>query len=148
VIARPELDVGGDYAFGHYTHEKNPVTARAALTTIQIIEDEGLAQNAAKIGAFAMARLYDMKSKHTMIGDVRGLGYLMGIELVSSRVTKTPANEAAEAVMYRALEKGLSFKTTFGNVLTLTPPLTTSEDEMARALDIIDESLKETAGMS
>jgi 4-aminobutyrate aminotransferase len=72
----------------------------------------------------------------------------MGIELVSSRVTKTPANEAAEAVMYRALEKGLSFKTTFGNVLTLTPPLTTSEDEMARALDIIDESLKETAGMS
>jgi 4-aminobutyrate aminotransferase len=50
--------------------------------------------------------------------------------------------------MYRALEKGLSFKTTFGNVLTLTPPLTTSEDEMARALDIIDESLKETAGMS
>jgi 4-aminobutyrate aminotransferase len=148
VIARPELDVGGDYAFGHYTHEKNPVTARAALTTIQIIEDEGLAQNAAKIGAFALARLYDMKSRHNMIGDVRGLGYLMGIELVSSRVTKTPANEAAEAVMYRALEKGLSFKTTFGNVLTLTPPLTTSEDEMARALDIIDESLKETAGMS
>ena len=48
VIARADLDVGGDWAFGHYTHEKNPVTARAALTTIEIIEDEGLVENAAK----------------------------------------------------------------------------------------------------
>ena len=57
VIARPELDVGGAYAFGHYTHEKNPVTARAALTTIEIIEDEGLVANAARVGAFALERL-------------------------------------------------------------------------------------------
>ena len=52
VVARPELDVGGDWAFGHYTHEKNPVTARAALTTIEIIEDEGLVENAARVGAW------------------------------------------------------------------------------------------------
>ena len=52
------------YAFGHYTHEKNPVTTRAALTTIQIIEDEDLVENAAKVGASALARLYDMKSRH------------------------------------------------------------------------------------
>ena len=90
-----------------------------------------------------MARLYDLKSRHNLVGDVRGLGYLLGIELVTSRVTKQPASTAADAVMYRALEKGLSFKTTFGNVLTLTPPLTTTEAEMARALDIIDESIKE-----
>ena len=87
VIARPELDVGAAYAFGHYTHEKNPVTARAALTTIEIIEDEGLVANAAKVGAFALARLYDMKSKHALIGDVRGLGFLLGIELVTDRAT-------------------------------------------------------------
>ena len=49
------------YAFGHYTHEKNPVTARAALTTIQIIEEEDLVENAAKVGASALARLHDMK---------------------------------------------------------------------------------------
>ena len=51
VIARPELDVGADWAFGHYTHEKNPVTTRAALTTIEIIEEEGLVENAARVGA-------------------------------------------------------------------------------------------------
>jgi len=141
VIARPELDVGASHAFGHYTHEKNPVTTRAALTTIEIIEDEELIENAARVGASALVRLHEMKSKHTLIGDVRGLGFLMGIELVTSRVSKAPAKEAAEAVMYRALEKGLSFKTTFGNVLTLTPPLTVTEAEMNRALDILDECL-------
>ena len=80
-----------------------------------------------------------------MIGDVRGLGFLLGIELVTSRISKTPANAAAETVMYRALEKGLSFKTTFGNVLTLTPPLTVTEMQMSRALDIIDEAIASVA---
>ena len=86
-----------------------------------------------------------MKSKHALIGDVRGLGFLLGIELVTSRVSKAPAKDAAEAVMYRALEKGLSFKTTFGNVLTLTPPLTVTEPEMMRALDILDEAIASVA---
>jgi 4-aminobutyrate aminotransferase len=143
VIARPELDVGADYAFGHYTHEKNPVTARAALTTIEIIEEEGLVANAAERGDAALARLRDMMAKRAIIGDVRGLGLIMGIELVSDRAAKTPAAAAAEKVMYRALEKGLSFKTTFGNVLTLTPPLTVTQAQMERALDIIDACIAE-----
>ena len=66
-IAREGLDVGADFAFGHYTHEKNPVTARAALTTIEIIEDEGLVANAAKVGAFALkrpCRIEDQASAH------------------------------------------------------------------------------------
>jgi len=141
VIARPELDVGAAYAFGHYTHEKNPVTCRAALTTIEIIEDEALVANAAKVGAYALARMRDMMTRHALIGDARGCGLLLGIELVVNRATREPANDAAEAVMYGALEKGLSFKTTFGNVLTLTPPLTVTEAEMARALDIIEECI-------
>ena len=141
VIARPELDVGADYAFGHYTHEKNPVTARAALTTIEIIEDEGLVANAAKVGAAALARLHEIMAKRAIVGDVRGLGLLLGIELVSERAARTPANAEAEKAMYLALEKGLSFKTTFGNVLTLTPPLTVTQAQMDRALDIIDECL-------
>ena len=73
---------------------------------------------------------------------MRGRGLLIGIELVTDRVEKTPANREAERVMYLALERGLSFKTTFGNVLTWTPPLTVSEGEMARAIGILDESLK------
>ena len=141
VIAKPELDVGADYAFGHYTHEKNPVTARAALTTIEIIEDEGLVANAAKIGAAALARLKEVKARRQIVGDVRGLGLLIGIELVSDRASKAPASAAAEQVMYSALEQGLSFKTTFGNVLTLTPPLTVTEAQMDRALDIVDKCL-------
>jgi 4-aminobutyrate aminotransferase len=145
VVARPELDVGGAYAFGHYTHEKNPVTARAALTTIEIIEDEGLAGNAARVGAYALERLAAMKQRHALIGDVRGRGFLLGIELVTDRATKKPAKEAAETVMYRALDLGLSFKTTFGNVLTLTPPLTTTQEQMAQALDIIEACIGECA---
>ena len=141
VIARPELDVGADYAFGHYTHEKNPVTARAALTTIEIIEEEGLAANAARVGTAALKRMQDIMVRRAIVGDVRGLGLLLGIELVSDHAAKTPANAAAEKVMYLALEKGLSFKTTFGNVLTLTPPLTVTQAQMDRALDIIDECL-------
>jgi len=141
VIARPELDVGAAYAFGHYTHEKNPVTCRAALTTIEIIEDEALVANAAKVGAYALARMRDMMTRHALIGDARGVGCLLGIELVVDRATREPANDAAEAAMYGALERGLSFKTTFGNVLTLTPPLTVTEAEMARALDIIEECI-------
>jgi 4-aminobutyrate aminotransferase len=143
VVCRPDLDVGGAWAFGHYTHEKNPVMARAALTTIQIIEDDGLVENARQVGAAAMARLEDMKARHPLIGDVRGRGLLIGIELVRDRESKQPANEAAESVLYRALSKQLSFKTTMGNVLTLTPPLTITAVEMEVALGIIEECIDE-----
>ncbi|MCZ6607847.1 MAG: aminotransferase class III-fold pyridoxal phosphate-dependent enzyme, partial [Alphaproteobacteria bacterium] len=126
-----------------YTHEKNPVTARAALTTIEIIEDEGLVENAARVGARALERLHGMQDKHPLIGNVPGLGLIIGVELVLDRDSKEPAAEIADRVMYRALEKGLSFKTTMGNVLTLTPPLITTGRDMDRALDILDEALSE-----
>ncbi len=140
-IARPELDVAGNFAFGHYTHEKNPVTARAALTTIEIIEDEDLVANAAKVGTLALERMHEMKHRLPAIGDVRGRGLLLGIELVRSRADKLPDAGLAEAVLYRALDRGLSFKTTMGNVLTLTPPLTVTEAEMMSALDILEEAI-------
>jgi 4-aminobutyrate aminotransferase len=140
-IARADLDVAGAYAFGHYTHEKNPVTAAAALATLQVIEREGLVENAARVGAHALARLQAMKRRHPLIGDVRGRGLLLGIELVSDRDTKTPASDAAEQVLYHALSRGLSFKTTMGHVLTLTPPLVTTPAQMDAALDILDEAV-------
>jgi 4-aminobutyrate aminotransferase len=138
------LDVAGDWAFGHYTHEKNPVTTRAALTTIEIIEEEGLVENAARVGALAIERMQDMKARLPAIGDVRGRGMVLGIELVKDRATKAPDDELAEAVLYRALDRGLSFKTTMGNVLTLTPSLITTEEEMMRALDIVEEAITAT----
>ncbi len=140
-ICRPELDVCGDYALGHYTHEKNPVTCRAALTTIEIIEDEGLVENAASVGAWALERMADMMDRHGAIGDVRGRGFLLGIDLVKDRETKQPADDLAEEVFYRCLENGLSFKISMGSVLSLYPALVTTRDEMEQALGIIDAAI-------
>jgi 4-aminobutyrate aminotransferase len=142
-IARDDLNVAADFALGHYTHEKNPVTAAAALATLQVIERDGLVDNAARIGAHALARMQDMKQRHAIIGDVRGRGLLLGIELVEDCDAKTPARAAAERVLYRALSAGLSFKTTMGNVLTLTPPLITTFSQMDQALDILERCLAE-----
>ena len=143
LICRPELDVCGSYAFGHYTHEKNPVTTRAGLTTLQIIEDENLVANAAQVGELGLSRLRSMMDRHPLIGDVRGRGCLLGAELVLDRDSRTPAPDAADAVLYKALGRGLNFKTTMGNVLTLTPPLITTEEQMRKAMDIIEESIIE-----
>ena len=126
---------------GHYTHEKNPVTARAALTTLEIIEEEGLAERAAELGQKALTRLEEMKERFPSIGDLRGRGLMLGLELVENRESKEPAIDLAEAVYYRSLDAGLSFKITMGNVLTLSPPLVISEADLMRALDIVEAAL-------
>ena len=142
-IARADLDQAADFAFGHYTHEKNPVSAAAALATLEIIEREQLVENAARVGAYALERLHEMKQRHPLIGDVRGRGLLLGLELVTDRAAKTAAPDAAERVLYAALSRGLSFKTTMGSVLTLTPPLITTQQQMGQALDILEACLSE-----
>ena len=144
VLAKSELDVAGEFAFGHYTHEKNPVTAKAALTTIEIIEQEGLVENAAELGKYMLEQLNLLKAKHSTIGDVRGRGLLVGVELVLNQEEKTPANDLAEDVLYRCLSKGLSFKLTMGNVMTLTPPLIIKKTQIDLSLEIIDQSLSES----
>jgi 4-aminobutyrate aminotransferase len=143
ILCRAELDVCRDFAFGHYTHEKNPVSTRAGLTTIQIIEDEQLVESAAHIGAVGLERLREMMAQHPLIGDVRGLGCLLGAELVEDRATRAPARDAADAVLYKALTRGLNFKVTMGNVLTLTPPLIITEAQMLQALEILEQSIGE-----
>jgi 4-aminobutyrate aminotransferase len=85
--------------------------------------------------------MHDMKRRLPAIGDVRGRGLLLGIELVKGRADKAPDDDLAEAVLYRALDAGLSFKTTMGNTLTLTPPLTVTESEMMAALDILETAI-------
>ena len=147
-ICRPELDVCRDFAFGHYTHEKNPVTARAALTTLQIIEEDGLVENARIMGELALTRLHDMQDRFPEVGDVRGRGCLFGIELVTDRESRTPAKDLADRVLYEALSRGLSFKTTMGNVLTFTPPLIVSEAQMQQAMDIVVASLESARAAS
>ena len=143
LIAREGLDVAGDRALGHYTHEKSPVGCAAALATIEYIEKHHLAEHASELGRHALARMNEMKERHPLIGDVRGIGLFLGIELVKDRSTHERASDEAEAVMYAALSRGLSFKLTMGNIITLTPALIITKDEINKALDIIEECIAE-----
>lgn len=143
IIANEALDVAGDRAMGHYTHEKSPVGCAAALATLNTIENHNLVTHTRELGKYALERLDEMKGRHSLIGDVRGLGLFLGIELVKDRQTRQRACEEAEAVMYAALSKGLSFKLTMGNIITLTPALTITREEMDRALDIIEGCIAE-----
>jgi 4-aminobutyrate aminotransferase len=142
VLARDGLDVGAEWAFGHYTHEKNPVMARAGLTTLQIIDDEQLVARSAKLGVSVLERLRVIAAPYETVGDVRGRGLMLGVELVVGDGSSAPNPDLAEAVLYQALRRGLSFKTTMGNVLTLAPPLTIGETELEEALDILSAALR------
>jgi 4-aminobutyrate aminotransferase len=144
-IAHESLDVCGDFAIGHYTHEKNPVTARAALTTLEIIEDEGLVERSADLGNYALQRLYEFGSKCSIVGDVRGRGLMFGIEIVSDKQYKTASPELAEMIYYKCLDKGLSFKISQGCVLTLSPPLTISRKDLDAALLIVENAITSAA---
>ncbi|MGD8947666.1 MAG: aminotransferase class III-fold pyridoxal phosphate-dependent enzyme, partial [Desulfobacterales bacterium] len=90
-----------------------------------------------------LKRLKAMQETHTLIGNIAGVGLHIGIDLVKDRKTKKRAMDEAEIVMFKCLEKGLSFKTIEGNVITLRPALVITRAEMDRALDILDEAIGE-----
>jgi len=141
LIAREDLNTAmADRALGHYTHEKSPVACAAALATIETIESEGLLEQASALGDYAQTRLRTMQAAFPLIGDVRGLGLLLGVELKDPE-TGARATEVAEQVLYGCLSGGLSFKVSMGNILTLVPPLTISREEMDEALGILEASL-------
>jgi 4-aminobutyrate aminotransferase len=143
IIANEKLDVAANRALGHYTHEKSPVASAAALATINYIEKNNLVEHASKLGQYGLDHLNEMKQRHSLIGDVRGLGLFLGIELVKDQKTRERAIDEAETVMYESLTRGLSFKLTMGNIITLTPALTITKDEMDQALAIIEECISQ-----
>jgi 4-aminobutyrate aminotransferase len=145
IIAREGLDVAQDISLGHYTHEKSSVGCAAALATIEFIENNSLLEHSEQMGIFLEKRLMEMKLKHEIIGDVRVKGMLAGIELVTNRRTKEKAVEIAEKVLYRCMERGLSFKVSNGNVITLVPPLITTQKQLEEALTIIETTLEEVS---
>jgi 4-aminobutyrate aminotransferase len=145
VVARAGLDVAPEAALGHYTHEKNPVACAAALATLEVIEDEGLCERSETLGAHALARLRELSLRHDVIGEVRGRGLLMAVELIEPDPGGGPLNDLADRIMYAALAKGLSFKVTMGNVLSLAPPLTITQDELDAAIDILNACLDEAS---
>jgi 4-aminobutyrate aminotransferase len=143
IIAKEDLDVAANRALGHYTHEKSPVACAAALAAINYIEKNKLVAHARDLGRYSLDRLNEMQQRHPLIGDVRGLGLFLGIELVKNQKTRERATDEAETVMYESLTRGLSFKLTMGNIITLTPALTITKDEMDQALAIIEECISQ-----
>jgi (R)-1-hydroxy-2-aminoethylphosphonate ammonia-lyase len=143
MVTHEKYDIVGHKAIGHFTHEKNPVLCATALATLNYIEENNLPQRARELGKFALARLEEMKARHPLIGDVRGLGLMLGIELVRDPITKERATTETEQVMYKALSRGVSFKITMGSIISIVPAMVITEEELARGLDIIEDCIAE-----
>ena len=120
----------------------NPMACAAALASIEAIEEEGLLEHALLLGEYFNTRMVAMKSAHPIIGDVRGMGCLLGIELVKDRVTKEPFIEAGQRVYQRAFQKGLAWVPA-GHILRMSPPIVMELDVAAKGMDIIEESIAE-----
>lgn len=143
LIAREELNVMQDRALGHYTHEKNPVACAASLAAIRYIEDHNILEHVAQLSEYTLDGLRKLQRKYALIKDVRGIGLLIGVEL--AEVNGKKAVDEAERIMYMALERGMNFKLTMGNILTLTPALTITKDEMDKALAILESCFDEVS---
>jgi 4-aminobutyrate aminotransferase len=142
VMVNDELQVPAEKSIGHYTFEKSPLGAVAALASFEYYENEGLEEKVKHLEGVMQERLTEMFYRYPLIGAVRGVGLLWAIELVKDRNTKEPATEQANKILYECLVAGLSFKVSQGNIITLAPPLVITESELNRALDIIETSLK------
>lgn len=143
LIVREELNVMQDRALGHYTHEKSPVAAAASLAAIKFLEEKNILKHVQEMSEYTLKGLWELQKKYKLIKDVRGIGLLIGVELANVN-GKKPVDEA-EAIMYKSLERGLNFKLTMGNILTLSPALTITYEEMDRALSILDSCFAETS---
>ncbi len=134
-------------SFSMQTLHGNAVCASAGLAVLDTIASEGLTENAAEVGTYLQALLMGLSEKHAMIGDVRGRGLAIGVELVSNREARTPAAREAAKVVYRAFELGLVlyYVGMNSNVLEMTPPLTLSRAEAEEAVSILDRALGDVA---
>ncbi len=132
------------------TYGGNPVACAAALAVIEVFEREGLVQRAQRLGALALARMRDWQRRFELIGDVRGLGAMVAMELVHDRQRRTPAAAEAAALLVEARQRGLILIKAglHDNVIRLLMPLVTTDDEMTRGLDIIEQSLAAVSALT
>ena len=142
VIARAECSAVGERSVGHYTHEKSPLAAAAGLATLEVIEQEGLLAAAGTLGCRLREQLQDFASSEPLICDVRSFGLAIAVEIC----TEPPgSSDAAERILFECLRRGLSFKVSAGRVLTLTPPLTITPDQLDEAVCIVKQSITAVA---
>ncbi len=133
--ARPGT-IGGTYG-------GNPLACAAALATIRVIEDQDLCGRAEIIGGRIRARLLDLKTRCSLVGDVRGMGAMVGMELSIDGDAKSPAKGVAASVVRRCFDEGVLILSagTYANVIRILSPLVIADDELDRALDVIDRSV-------
>ncbi len=146
IVARDRYNVAQSVSLGHFTHEKSPLGSVAALAMLEFIEQNDLLGKVNADAHFMREELEKLKVKYPLIGEVRGIGLLWGVELVRDRETKEKAVQEAETVMYECLKKGLSFKVSQGNVVQLSPPLIITREQLKEALQILERAI-ETASV-
>ena len=141
MIARKSLMIWGPGSHGN-TFGGNPLSCVAALATIRLIEN-GYMQNAAEMGDYILDALAEIRPRHPSIGDIRGKGLMIGIELVEDQETKVPARSLRDAVVYKAFEKGLLLLGAGMSTIRISPALNITRDLVDEALAILDEALTE-----
>jgi 4-aminobutyrate aminotransferase len=140
-IARPEI-ADSFQGLTISTFGGNPVTATAARAVIDIIEEDDLRTNAAVVGDYFRKKLEELQQKYPLIGDVRGMGLLQALELVTDRKTKEPATAATNSLMEEARKRGLLIGKggMLGNVIRMSPPLNIAKSDVDEAIRLLDES--------
>lgn len=138
-IARREIMDWEKGAHGN-TYGGNPISCAAALATIELIETEYM-QNAAEVGQYTLDALTEIQGRHPSIGDVRGIGLMIGVEFVKDRVSKEPAGDLTERVVDLAFERGLLMLSCGKSVIRIAPPLSISKSEVDEGLAILEEAI-------
>ncbi|MGB7448088.1 MAG: aspartate aminotransferase family protein [Ornithinimicrobium sp.] len=127
------------------THVSDPLAATVALTVLDVVERDGLVSRAATLGEQMSARLWDMHERCDVVGDVRGRGLLQGLELVTDKASKAPADELGRAVTAAALARGLHVNIVqlpgMGGIFRIAPPLTITDDELHSGLDMLEAAI-------
>ena len=123
----------------------NPVCIAAALATLDVIEREGLLRNTEEVGNHMLRRMADWPKKHKLVGDVRGLGLMIGVELVTDKQTKERASAERDRVVELAFERGVLLLGCGANTIRIAPPLITTKEQADVAIDVMDECLKEVS---
>jgi 4-aminobutyrate aminotransferase len=141
LIARDEVMNWNNGSHGS-TFGGNPVSCQAALATLRLLRG-GLIENAGRVGAGLLAKLRGLMDRHPLIGDVRGMGLMIGIEIVSDRATRAPARPQQERIIRRAFERGLLTLPCGQSTIRLTPPLICSDSDVDKAVSILDEVFTE-----
>lgn len=143
IVARKEIMESLEAPAHLFTTGGNAICCSSAIATINVIKEEGLLNNSLQLGEYAKKRFKKMQEKYDIIGDVRGIGLSIGIELVIDKKTKEKNKTAAAKICYRCWEKGAIVVYIAESVLRIQPPLVITKDQLDQALDIIEQSICE-----